>query len=164
MTEEQVVIVDEKNREVGQADRRQMRARNLIHRSSYVMVLGPAATLFVQRRSGDKDLYPGLYEPGCGGVVLAAESYEQAARRELAEELGISQVPLRPAFDFYQETPDNRVWGRVFYCRWQGDIVLQQEEVAWGAFMTLAEVEALVVAQEMTPDGILIISRLGTSL
>ncbi len=161
MVDEQVVIVDENNRVVGQAERHEMRSLNLIHRSSYVLVYGPGHTFFVQRRSAGKDLYPGLYEPGCAGVVLAHESYEQTACRELAEELGIKDVPLRHALDFFQATEVNRVWGRVFCCHWQGDIVLQDEEVAWGGFMTRDEIDGLTARQVLTPDAMEIMSRLG---
>ncbi len=164
MVEEQVVIVDENNRQLGQAGRHEMRSRNLIHRSSYVVVQGPDGRLFIQKRAAGKDLYPGLYEPGSAGVVLAGESYEQTAHRELAEELGITDLPLRVAFDFFQETEVNRVWGRVFCCQWGGDIVLQDEEVAWGGFMTRGEIVELMARQELTPDALLILSRLGLGL
>ncbi|MBU1640870.1 MAG: NUDIX domain-containing protein [Proteobacteria bacterium] len=164
MPEEQVVIVDKRNRVMGQVDRRHMREGNLLHRSSYVLVVGAEEKLFVQQRAAGKDLYPGLYEPGCAGVVLAGESYEQTARRELAEELGVKDVSLHFAFDFYQETAVNRVWGRVFCCRWQGAVVLQDEEVAWGGFMGRAEIVELQAQQVLTPDGIHIIARLGPSL
>jgi 8-oxo-dGTP pyrophosphatase MutT (NUDIX family) len=127
------------------------------------MVVGAEEKLFVQQRAAGKDLYPGLYEPGCAGVVLVGESYEQTARRELAEELGIKDVVLHFAFDFYQETGVNRVWGRVFCCRWQSDVLLQDEEVAWGGFMGQAEIAELQAQHVLTPDGMHIISRLGSS-
>ncbi len=160
MVDEQVIIVDQENRELGQVKRQTMRSESLIHRASYVVVLGSDQTIFVQQRSNGKDLYPGLHEPGCAGVVTAGESYEDAALRELAEELGIKKVALSHEFDFYQETDVNRVWGRVFSCTWQGEIHLQQEEVVWGDFMTLAEIQDLVKEGKMTPDGSLIIGRL----
>ena len=61
-----------------------------------------------------------------GGVVLAGESYEGAAERELAEELGITGVRLRGHFDFFHEDAGNRVWGRVFSCTYNGDVTLQE--------------------------------------
>ncbi|MEN8257292.1 MAG: NUDIX domain-containing protein [Thermodesulfobacteriota bacterium] len=60
-----------------------------------------------------------LMSPVVQGVSSQAKSYGQAAQRELAEELGITDEPLRHVFDFYQETDVNRAWGRVYCCCWQ---------------------------------------------
>ena len=72
-------------------------------------------------------------------------------------------MTLRYGFDFFQETDVNRVWGRVYYCSWQGEIYLQQEEVAWGGFMSSEEIQTFVKKGRMTPDAILILSRLDPS-
>src|SRR5215475_15086358 len=99
--DEIVVIVDEHNKVVGAVPRREMRAKNLPHRSTYILVFNSQGALYVQKRTMTKDVFPGYYDPASGGVVLAGESYEESARRELAEELGIQDVPLRPLFTFY---------------------------------------------------------------
>ena len=91
---EMVAIVDEHNRVTGQARRAVMRAGHLIHRACYILVFNGRGELFVQKRTPNKDIYPGYYEVAAGGVVLAGESYEESAVRELAEELGISAPPL----------------------------------------------------------------------
>ena len=112
--EEIVTIVDEKNRVVGAAPRSRMRADGLPHRATYILVFNDEGELFVQKRTTGKDIYPGYYDVATGGVVLAGESYEDAAERELVEELGITGVRLRGHFDFFHEDAGNRVWGRVF--------------------------------------------------
>ena len=48
----------------------------------------PAGRLYVHRRTDDKDVYPGMYDMTAGGVLAVGETYLEAARRELAEELG----------------------------------------------------------------------------
>jgi 8-oxo-dGTP pyrophosphatase MutT (NUDIX family) len=148
-----VVIVDAGNLEIGQAGRAEMRARRLIHRACYILVFNRLGELFVQKRTLSKDIYPGFYDVAAGGVVLAGESYEESARRELKEELGIS-AELTFCCDHFHDGQDNRVWGRVFTCRHDGPLQLQAEEVAEGFFLAVPEVRALSRREPFTPDGI----------
>ncbi|GIX48842.1 MAG: NUDIX hydrolase [Candidatus Tectimicrobiota bacterium] len=157
--EELVTIVDEHNRVVGVAPRREMRARRLPHRSTYILVFNPCGELYVHRRTLTKDIFPGYYDPAVGGVVLAGESYEEGARRELAEEVGIRDVPLTWLFTFYFADAHTRVWGGAFSCVYDGPIVPQAEEIASGGFLPLPEVLALARTQPFTPDGRYLLSR-----
>lgn len=152
-----VAIVDEANRVTGQASRAEMRAGKLIHRACYILVFNRRGELFVQKRTLSKDIYPGFYDVAAGGVVLAGESYEESAGRELLEELGIS-AELTVGFDHFHDSTDNRVWGRVFTCRHDGPMRLQPEEVAEGFFLALPEVLAFSRREPFTPDGIEILN------
>ena len=157
--EEIVTIVDEKNRVVGAAPRSRMRADGLPHRATYILVFNDEDELFVQKRTKGKDIYPGYYDVATGGVVLAGESYEGAAERELAEELGITGVLLRGHFEFFHEDAGNRVWGRVFSCIYNGDVVLQEEEVESGAFHPVHEILEISRKRLFTPDGLYVLQR-----
>jgi 8-oxo-dGTP pyrophosphatase MutT (NUDIX family) len=156
---ERVCIVDERNRVVGQVARQVMRRRRLLHRATYVLVFNSQGQLHVQERTPTKDVYPGRLDAATGGVVLAGESYEEGAERELAEELGIRGVPLTAHGDFYFEDEWSRVWGRIFSCRHDGPVVLQAAEVAGVRMMTPAEVLASP-PERFTPDGLDALRRL----
>ena len=149
---EVVAIVDERNQVVGSATRREMRERMLPHRASYVFIFNSSGELYVQRRTMTKDVYPGMLDPCAGGVVLAGESYDESAARELAEEMGISGVDLTPHGEFFHEDAGSRVFGAVYSCRWDGAVVPQPEEVAGVEMIPFDQIEAR--AAEMTPDGI----------
>ena len=157
--DEIVTIVDEHNNVVGALPRKEMRARCLPHRSTYILVFNSLGHLFVQKRSMSKDVFPGFYDPVAGGVVLAGESYEEGARRELEEELGIRETTLDPLFEFYYACPDARVWGAAFSCVFDGPIVLQEEEIESGGFMEIKEILKLQKSEAFTPDGLYVLQR-----
>lgn len=157
--DELVAIVDSHNRVVGSCSRREMRARSLYHRATYLLVFDARGRIFLQKRTPTKDVFPGCWEPTAGGVVLAGETYEQGAARELAEELGIRGVPLRSLFTFLYEDGRNRVWGRAFACTWDGPITLQPEEVEWGEFVEVDEVFRRAETEPFTPDGLDVLRR-----
>jgi 8-oxo-dGTP pyrophosphatase MutT (NUDIX family) len=157
--DEIVAIVDEHNTVIGSAARHEMRAGKLPHRSTYILVFNSRGELFVQKRTMTKDIYPGYYDPCTGGVVLYGESYELSAIRELEEEVGIRHVPLTEHFDFYYEDDLGRVWGRVFSCVYDGDMILQVEEVESGEFLSIATILQRAQTDAYTPDGLRALHR-----
>lgn len=62
---------------------------SLIHRSVHVLVVNHAGHLLLQKRSLRKDTQPGKWDTSVGGHVGFGQSYEEAARREAEEELGL---------------------------------------------------------------------------
>lgn len=158
--EEIVEIVDRDNNSIGAVSRRIMRQQGLIHRASYILVFNRSGELFLQKRTMSKDIYPGFWDLAAGGVVLAGESYEESAKRELREELGVAGVQLRRLFDQYYEDENNKVWGRIFACTSEGPFTLQAEEIDYGRFMSLAEIEQLHQTEPVTPDGMALLRLL----
>lgn len=63
--------------------------RNVIHRSVHVLVVSPDGRILLQKRSMRKDTQPGKWDTSVGGHVGYGQSYEEAARREAEEELGL---------------------------------------------------------------------------
>jgi len=70
-------------------------AESLPHRTVWGMIVDPQRHVWlVQWRRPDKDICPNLWDMSCGGHVdcvdQVPESYAEAYRRELAEELGLT--------------------------------------------------------------------------
>ncbi len=61
-----------------------------IHRAVIVLVYNTSGHILLQKRSLTKDMYPGSWATSCSGHVGAGQSYEDAAKQELWEELGIN--------------------------------------------------------------------------
>lgn len=151
--DEVVDIVDVDDRVVQQVTRREMRERGLRHRAVYVLVFNADGQLFVHRRTATKDVLPSYYDVAVGGVPAAGEGYDDAAARELEEEIGI-RVPLRRLFDLRFVEGDLAINGMVYSCASDGPFRLQASEIESGRFMDLVEVIELTQHEPFCPDGI----------
>lgn len=89
-----VIVVDEEDDVIGAEYVRIAVAKGLIRRASRVYVFNESGQLLVQQRSV-KVNKPLLLDQSAAGHVDEGESYEEAAKRELFEELGIKNVELK---------------------------------------------------------------------
>ncbi|WP_432477283.1 NUDIX hydrolase [Nocardioides sp. GXQ0305] len=152
--DEVVALYDAAGRPAGTATRAQVRARNLTHAATAVVVRDRLGRVHVHRRTTTKDLYPGRHDFAAGGVVAAGEDPRDAASRELEEELGVHGVELEPLGVAHYGDDRTDYWAHLFTTSWDGAVRLQPEEVAWGDWWTLDRlVDALDTApEEWMPD------------
>lgn len=94
--------------------RAQVRAETLRHRCTYVFVIRRNGRLVVHRRAEWKSIYPGWWDVCFGGICGVGEDWQSAARRELAEEAGVSGETLHEIGEVSYEEVDGRVLGRAF--------------------------------------------------
>ncbi|HXJ36650.1 MAG TPA: NUDIX domain-containing protein [Candidatus Eisenbacteria bacterium] len=156
---ELVDVVDDAGRTTGQVTRREMRARRLPHRSTYVLVFDRDGNLFVHLRTAAKDVYPSHWDVCVGGVVAAGESFDDGAARELVEELGIS-APLERLFPFRWADAVSIVHGMVYRAVHSGPFRLQPEEVVCGEFVAPDTIATRATREPFCPDGLAILAEL----
>ncbi|GHB22821.1 NUDIX hydrolase YfcD [Salinicola rhizosphaerae] len=149
IADEQVQLVDARNRPCGSAARATMRRLGCWHRATYIVVRNARGEICVQERTLIKETHPGWFDLAAGGVVGAGEAWLPAARRELEEELGIRGVPLVPEGEFRFVEGTLRIFGALFSVTYEGALRLQPEEVAAVRWLSPAEALAL---QKATPD------------
>lgn len=83
-------LVDKNDKVLGSIVRSNAHSdKSKIHRSVYVVISNSKNQLLLQKRSINKDTYPKYWAMSVGGHVEYGQSYEQAAKRETKEELGI---------------------------------------------------------------------------
>ena len=151
---ELVDLVDLEDRVLGQVTRGRVRGENLLHRGVSVLVWNGRGELFVHRRTDTKDVFPGLHDLFVAGVVGAGETYAEAARREAQEELSIVGPRPEELFRYLYQGPACRAWTGVFQLTWDGPVVPQASEVAWGAFLPLDVVQERLLSWPFVPDGL----------
>jgi len=158
-SDELVDLVDGRNEVTGWTTRREVRTKNLLHRGVGILCCNSRGEIYVHRRTTSKDVFPGMYDMFVGGVVGKGETYLDAARREIREELGIIGPEPRSLFLHLYEGPLNRSWVAVYEVEWDGPIVHQVAEVEWGAFLTRDSLMAKLGEWEFVPDGLEIFQR-----
>jgi isopentenyl-diphosphate Delta-isomerase len=97
MAEEQLILVDERNRAVGTGGKTAVHRAGLLHRAFSIFVLDARGRILLQQRSRAKYHSGGLWANSCCGHPRPGERTAAAARRRLAEELGIDN-PLSFGF------------------------------------------------------------------
>jgi isopentenyl-diphosphate Delta-isomerase len=85
---EYVILVDEKDAEIGQEEKMETHKRGLLHRAFSVMLFNEGKIL-LHRRALGKYHSPGLWSNACCGHPRPGETVEAGARRRLQEEMGI---------------------------------------------------------------------------
>lgn len=138
--DELVAIYDESGTVTGSAPRRVMRAEGLWHASTAILLRSTDGDrVYVHKRSDSKDINPGCHDCWAGGVVDAGEDPAGCAERELAEELGVSGVPLRHLFTLPFVVPPVRAHQYAYEAFSDGPVIHQPEEVVSGEWMTFTE-------------------------
>ncbi len=160
--DEQVSLVDDTGAVVGAAARSVLRRDNLLHAATAVLVRNSDGRIYVSRRSDDKDWAPSSYDAAAGGILQHGEDVEDSARRELAEELGIVGVPLRPLATAVYEDETVRCFSHCFETTYDGVVTHADGEVVWGAWMTLPELGDLLRDPDwpFVPDTRAVLERL----
>lgn len=153
---EQVALYDDAGEVVGSALRSRVRAENLRHGATAVVVRDRLGRVYVHRRTTTKDVYPGLLDLAAGGVLQVGEEPDTGAVREAQEELGVHGVPLVRLGEADYADDDTRYRAFLYTADYDGPVVWQPEEVSWGTWLT---VEALVELLETRPEEVVPDSR-----
>lgn len=140
--EELFILVDSDDRVLGSARRAEVHGDpSKIHRVAHVLVWNSAGELYLQLRSRNKLVQPLRWDTSVGGHVSFGESYEQAAIRETAEELGITDCELAYLYTYRHRNEYESEYVATFECSFDGPITANPEEIERGRFWTLAEIQ-----------------------
>ncbi len=122
-----VIWVDKKDNILGEVSREKAHREGLLHRISVIYLINEKGEILVNERAKD-----GHLDHSSAGHVDDGESYLEAAKRELNEELGVSDIKLTEigfatANDVYGNAKSNHIM-KIFVCQ-AGPVNINHEEV-----------------------------------
>lgn len=112
-------IVDEKGIPTGETiERTQAHEKGVRHRTAHIWIVREQdgkVQLLLQKRSAEKDSFPGRFDTSSAGHIQAGDEPEESAIRELHEELGIraakEDLTFAGCFDIQYE---KEFYGKMF--------------------------------------------------
>ncbi len=141
MGEEILEIVDKAGEVIGRASRAVIHGNNsLLHRVVHVMVVNPSGDILLQKRSMNKDVAPGRWDTSVGGHVDAGETVDDALRREMGEELGITGMDIKFLYSYIHSNPYESELVSSYQCLHEGPFNFSREEIDEVRFWPLHEI------------------------
>jgi isopentenyldiphosphate isomerase len=139
--EEQFPVVDPEGTVIGKASRSQCHnGSKMLHPVVHLHIFNSKGELFLQKRSLAKDVQPGKWDTSSAGHIDYGETAGMAVIREASEELGI--IVSNPVFieKYVIETDLERELSYCYRIVYDGEIHIDNEEVADGRFWTFEEI------------------------
>jgi isopentenyl-diphosphate delta-isomerase type 1 len=135
-------VVNDRDEIIDQLPRSEVHRLGLKHRAVHVLIFNAKGELFLQKRSMNKDTFPGCWDSSAAGHLNPGEAYDDCAIREVREELGYEMlgVPKRILrIEACEETGQEFVW--VYRCEAEGPFRLDPIEVETGGWFSRAEIQ-----------------------
>lgn len=104
MAEEKVILVNEKDEQIGLMEKIEAHEKALLHRAFSVFVFNDNKELMIQQRAFSKYHSPGLWTNTCCSHQREGETNVEAGRRRLMEEMGFT-TDLQDTISFIYKAP-----------------------------------------------------------
>ena len=104
MTEENVILVNEKDEKIGLMSKLEAHEKGVLHRAFSVFIFNDKGELMLQQRAFDKYHSPGLWTNTCCSHQRDGETSLEAGKRRLWEEMGFT-APLKETTSFIYKAP-----------------------------------------------------------
>ncbi len=145
MIEEQVILVNEKDEQLGLMSKMEAHEKAMLHRAFSVFIFNEKGELLLQQRAKEKYHSPLLWTNTCCSHQRDGETNLQAGKRRLREEMGFD-CDLKEVFWFVYKAPfDNGLTehelDHVMVGYYDKDPVINREEVESFQWMTLEDVK-----------------------
>lgn len=151
--EEWFPLVNEAGETIGKATRRECHSGSKpLHPVIHLHIFNDAGHLYLQKRAMTKDIQPGKWDTAVGGHVDYGETVEEALRREVREELGITE--FTPVFitRYVFESAIEKELVHTFRTSYEGPITPDTEELDGGRFWPVEEIQANLSRDVFTPN------------
>ena len=151
--EEKFPIVNEQGEVIGSATRGECHSGSkLLHPVVHLHVFNSKGDIYLQRRPAWKDIQPGKWDTAVGGHIDFGETPEEALRREVREELGITDFVPMPIDKYVFESQREKELVYVNRTTYDGEIRPSTDELDGGRFWTLQEIREAIGKGLLTPN------------
>ncbi len=144
---ERVQFVDENDNPIGAGPREEAWEKGIALRHAYIVLRDKDGNFLLQQRSQLKKKNPGRYTYAATGHVDEGESYDEAAVRELKEEVGIdANLTLIDKSSYMSDEVNAQVFIAIYSGEIDHDVqlILDPEEVSGTRWFTKAELDEAV--------------------
>jgi len=142
------IVVDKNDRILGYRTRYECHHdKKLIHRGINVLISNDKGEMLLQKRSVTKDTFPGFWTTAVGGHVAKGETYDEAARREMREELGIA-VAIVFHTKFIHAYPRETEMESVYTAKSNGPFTPNKKEVEKVEYFSKIKLARLLKTKE----------------
>ncbi|OIQ37609.1 MAG: isopentenyl-diphosphate delta-isomerase [Bacteroidetes bacterium MedPE-SWsnd-G1] len=143
--QEQVILVNEKDEQIGLMEKMEAHEKALLHRAFSVFTFNKSGELLLQQRAASKYHSPLLWTNTCCSHQRDGESNIEAGKRRLREEMGFV-CELEELFSFIYKAPfDNGLTeyelDHVMVGSYENDPVINRDEVEAFKWMTVDDVK-----------------------
>lgn len=127
------------------------------HMAAHIWIFNSRGEVLIQRRSENKDSYPGLWDISAAGHIASGETMLDGALREMVEEIWLTDtkaedlIPIgyyreevKFPMKWYENGWHNNELDGIFLLQYEGkteDLTLQEEEVAEVKFISIDNLE-----------------------
>jgi isopentenyl-diphosphate delta-isomerase len=145
MKEENVILVNENDEQIGLMPKMEAHEKAVLHRAFSVFIFNDKNELMLQQRAWSKYHSPGLWTNTCCSHQRDGESNIQAGKRRLMEEMGFV-VELKESISFIYMAPfDNGLteheYDHILIGKYNDVPSINTDEVADWKWMSLKEVK-----------------------
>jgi len=144
-------VVDENDKVIGKATRKEVHDKKLIHRSVMFFIFDKKGRILVTQRTKTKDMFPEFWSITLGGHVNSGESYDKAVVREAKEEAGIEVKPFFMGV-INKRIPEEKENSKVYGFITNGKIELDKNELKKGMFLTIEEIRRVIKKEKFLPE------------
>ena len=153
MKEEWFPLVNEMGETIGKATRKECHSGSKqLHPVIHLHIFNDAGELYLQKRSMTKDIQPGKWDTAVGGHIDYGETVEEALRREVSEELGITAFTPQFNTRYRFESAIEKQLVNTFRTIYNGEIKPDTEELDGGRFWSLEEIKSNLGQNVFTPN------------
>ena len=153
MSQEYFPLVNEEGKTIGKATRKECHSGSkMLHPVVHLHILNNNGDLYLQKRSMRKDIQPGKWDTAVGGHIDYGESVEEALRREVREELGVTDFSPIKITSYIFESAIEKELVNTFRTVYNGPFNPDPEELDGGRFWAIDEILESIGKGIFTPN------------